>query len=337
MAQEDQGEVQSYYDTAEASEAFLDILDPMDSDEQPDDEDAGDLDEDVDQDDVDTDESDQEDGDEEDLDDSDSDDTDDEADDDESDEEQIEVTIDGEKTTVSLSELRDGYQRQADYTRKTQELATQRQQFEAYANQNVQNLQQQTQHAQALTQLLEQQVVADQNIDWDRLSYEDPTQYIRMKEQVGQRRELLNQAKQQHEQVKQQEQQLAQQKHAEFVEAQRQALFQEWPHWKDPEVAKREQTVMRDYLLSNGIAESDVQALADFNVIKLVEKARKYDELQSKKPLTQKRLREAPKVVKPKAAKSRKEQRQITQTAKHQRLKKSGSVQDAAALIYDLV
>ncbi len=36
------------------------------------------------------------------------------------------ITVDGEQQQVSLSELRDGYQRQADYTRKTQELASER-------------------------------------------------------------------------------------------------------------------------------------------------------------------------------------------------------------------
>ena len=47
------------------------------------------------------------------------------------------VSVDGESQEVSLQELRDGYQRQADYTRKTQELASERkrlQQAEAIAS-----------------------------------------------------------------------------------------------------------------------------------------------------------------------------------------------------------
>ena len=36
------------------------------------------------------------------------------------------VTIDGADAQVSLDELRNGYQRQSDYTRKTQELASER-------------------------------------------------------------------------------------------------------------------------------------------------------------------------------------------------------------------
>jgi hypothetical protein len=40
------------------------------------------------------------------------------------------VTIDGEDSEVTLSELRSGYQRQADYTRKTQEIAEERQRLQ---------------------------------------------------------------------------------------------------------------------------------------------------------------------------------------------------------------
>ena len=40
------------------------------------------------------------------------------------------VKIDGVEQQVSLSELRDGYQRQSDYTRKTQELASERERLQ---------------------------------------------------------------------------------------------------------------------------------------------------------------------------------------------------------------
>ena len=40
------------------------------------------------------------------------------------------VKIDGEERQVTLTELQDGYQRQADYTRKTQELAEERQRLQ---------------------------------------------------------------------------------------------------------------------------------------------------------------------------------------------------------------
>lgn len=40
------------------------------------------------------------------------------------------IKVDGEEQSVTLEELRSGYQRQADYTRKTQELASERQRLQ---------------------------------------------------------------------------------------------------------------------------------------------------------------------------------------------------------------
>ena len=40
------------------------------------------------------------------------------------------IKVDGEQQQVSLEELQNGYQRQADYTRKTQELASERQRLQ---------------------------------------------------------------------------------------------------------------------------------------------------------------------------------------------------------------
>ena len=44
---------------------------------------------------------------------------------------EYEITVDGEPVKVKLSELKNGYQRQADYTRKTQALADERRQVDA--------------------------------------------------------------------------------------------------------------------------------------------------------------------------------------------------------------
>jgi hypothetical protein len=57
------------------------------------------------------------------------------------------VKIDGEEFEVTLDELRNGYQRQADYTRKSQSLAEQRKAYEA----NLQAVQaERNQYAQVL-------------------------------------------------------------------------------------------------------------------------------------------------------------------------------------------
>lgn len=49
----------------------------------------------------------------------------------------VTIKVDGEELTVPLSEALSGYQRQADYTRKTQELAADRRSIEAYESLNA--------------------------------------------------------------------------------------------------------------------------------------------------------------------------------------------------------
>jgi hypothetical protein len=66
----------------------------------------------------------------------------DEADDAASTEETFEVKIDGEPVKVTLKEALAGYQRQADYTRKAQSLATEREAFETQVSQMEQVLEQ---------------------------------------------------------------------------------------------------------------------------------------------------------------------------------------------------
>ena len=56
------------------------------------------------------------------------------------------VKVDGEEFEVSLDEIRDGYQRQSDYTRKSQSLAEQRKSYEA----NLQAVQSERQQAKSI-------------------------------------------------------------------------------------------------------------------------------------------------------------------------------------------
>jgi hypothetical protein len=79
------------------------------------------------------------------------------------------VKVDGEEFEVTLDELRDGYQRQSDYTRKSQSLAEQRKAYEANL-QAVQN--ERNQYAQVLEQMSENQnyqLQQFEDINWKEL------------------------------------------------------------------------------------------------------------------------------------------------------------------------
>lgn len=88
----------------------------------------------------------------------------------------IKIKVDGKETEVNLGELRSGYQREADYTRKTQELSARRKEID----EGVERLSQFEQiiHAELYSnpfaqaeQAIQQEM---QSVDWSKLEQDDP-------------------------------------------------------------------------------------------------------------------------------------------------------------------
>jgi hypothetical protein len=67
------------------------------------------------------------------------------------------IKVDGEELEVGIDELKNGYQRQADYTRKSQALAEQRKETEAIQSERMQLEQERQMYANGLQMLQEQQ------------------------------------------------------------------------------------------------------------------------------------------------------------------------------------
>lgn len=86
------------------------------------------------------------------------------------------VKINGEESTVTLDELRNGYQRQADYTNKTKALAEERKTVEAEKAKAAEL----DQSIQKLESFLKE---PDNDIDMDQLRIDDISEYTRIKEQ----------------------------------------------------------------------------------------------------------------------------------------------------------
>lgn len=241
------------------------------------------------------------------------------------------VRVDGEEIAVSEEELLKGYSRQADYSRKTQALAEQRKAAEA----EYMSIRQEREHyARTLAEVqsvLAQQ--APQEEDWDRLYAEDPVSYAVKRERARQHEEAqaalqVEQAKVQQQMQAEQQQQLAQ-----FVQAQAAQLVERIPEWKDVTVAKAEKQRIKAYAAEVvGYSPEELNKLYDHRAVALLRKAMMFDELQARKPIAEKKIASAPKMVAPGTA-----PKQSTKSSEKARLTKrlaaSGSVQDAAALL----
>jgi hypothetical protein len=103
-------------------------------------------------------------------------------------EEVYSVKVDGEEMEVSLDELIKGYSRQSDYTRKTQELASERNsmaaQQEQWANEIAETQAERQQYISALGQMITNQMAGLEQftkVDWEKLREEDPITFVQKK------------------------------------------------------------------------------------------------------------------------------------------------------------
>lgn len=243
-----------------------------------------------------------------------------------------------EDREVTVDELAKGYMLQADYTRKTQEIASQRQNLEVEYGQALRE--QQTQAVDQLSRLQElviSQAAPELNgVDWVTLSVQDPARFVQLKarqDQVEQTWRALEQRKAQHSQANEQ---LLDKAVSQVLKQSDEVLSREIPGL---DAAKTEK-LLGDVEKSIGWKRSDLHAAAKAlasagmhpqtlgKVLVLAHKAMQFDELQKAKPAALKKVAEAPKVLKPGAA----QPKQTNQEAV-KRLQRSGRIEDLAALL----
>jgi hypothetical protein len=239
------------------------------------------------------------------------------------------VKVDGKEIEVPKDELIRGYQREADYTRKTQKLAEERKLVESEFQQ-VRG--EREQYSQILGQLQQKlQEFEPPEPDWNRLEVEDPTEYARQWT-THQRRQQQRYAVQAEQQRLNQMQQAEQQKHLQQVMAQEVASLKEKiPEWSSPEKAKAEGKALLEYGQNLGFSEQELSTITDSRALLALHKAWKYDQMMSKRPEFQAKIKKAPKMVSPGSAGSVSSKSSDLNNAK-KRLAQTGSVRDAASL-----
>ena len=242
------------------------------------------------------------------------------------------VKVDGKKVSVTLDELQNGYQRFADYSRKTQQIAEVRKQVE----QETQAIRtEREQYAQLLGALQSQLQSSEPQIDLERLYHEDPIEWVRQKEVIRERQEKLGaiQSEQQRlSQINQYEQQRATE---ELLASQQQALLAALPDWKDPKKAKAEKALVIESAKAAGFSDEDLKSVYDHRLVLLLRKAALFDQMVSKRQGIKPVVNNGPRTAKPGAA-GRVSTTTESVRAK-QRLAKTGRIDDAASAIEHLL
>lgn len=202
---------------------------------------------------------------------------------DESETKLVTVKIDGKEEQVDLEEVIAGYQRTADYTRKTQALSQERAAFQQEAE-AVQ--QEREQYAELLTALAGQlQTMQSQEPDWDKLYSEDPLEYVRQKDIWRDNQERLRATQMEQQRLQDMAQQEQAKQIQQIVAQSREKMVEAIPAWRDKAKWDADRSALREYgKTALGFSEQELDQAYDHRAVVALYKAMKYDQMMAKRP-----------------------------------------------------
>lgn len=209
------------------------------------------------------------------------------------------VTIDGQEQEITIGEALNGYMRQSDYTRKTQEAARELTQAQAMKTQVEQELAQRANQLGALTQALYQELVGDQ-AKLAELIESNPQEYLRQQARMAQKAQLLSQAQQQQQALQAQANNEQAARHADLLQKSEQMLVNALPDWKDPAKRQSMQKDIREYLEGVGYTAQEIDGLADHRAVLVAHKAALWDKSQAL--ASKKAVQQPPAAIRPGSA-----------------------------------
>jgi hypothetical protein len=246
------------------------------------------------------------------------------------------VKIDGKDAQVTEDELLSGYSRQADYTRKSQVLAEQRKKIEEELSATQQERQRyQAQLEQFKTQA-DSKLEEFKSVDWTKLKEEDPMEYALKRDQYRELQESKRTVDEEQQTLLKQQQKEAQQKWQEELARQQEVMSQRLPEWNDPETGPKLKQDIKAFAMNKGFTEQEVNTLIDARSVDVLHKAMMYENLLAAK-IANKKAKVVPKMQKPGTPSTKTEVNSEKVKQTRARLKRTGRVDDAEAVIKSLM
>lgn len=239
------------------------------------------------------------------------------------------VKVNGQELEVSLDELKSGYSRDSDYRQKTHSLSLERKNLEEEKSVLRQTYDTKIKELDDLMQTANSFISQGSEVDLKAMYEEDPQAAAKLDFQMRQQREHLANLKKRSEVVKTQQ-------YNQFLNEQKQLAEKAIPELSNPQKALDLKIKMRNTLSNYGFNDDEIGSLSDHRFLLVLKDAMEYKNLKAAKPIVQKKVVNAPKVVKSGTASSESSKRSVIQS-KLGRLKKSGKIQDAHSAILEII
>lgn len=242
------------------------------------------------------------------------------------------VKVDGQEYEVTQDELVKGYQREADYTKKTQTLAEQRKAVEAERSAVEQAKHLRDTYAQRL-QIIEQALRSQTpSEDLDALKEVDPIGYAVKVAEKSEKEKQLYAIRAEQARIAQMQQSEQAQQLQKVVAQEAEKLTKFLPEYADPEKGEQVRTNIKKYAESVGFSSDELSKVYDSRAVLTLYKAMQYDKLMSNKGEVTKKVGQAPKMIKAGVGKPMGSLEAEQTKRMKQQLRSSGKVSDAAKL-----
>ena len=241
------------------------------------------------------------------------------------------VKVQGQELEVSLDELKAGYSRDSDYRQKTHSLGLEKKDLEAEKSSLRQN------YDTRLSELNDMITTAESfnrqqqgSKDLQKLYDEDPTSAAKLDYQLREQQRQIDGMKSKAHEANQKQ-------YNEYLDVQKQLASAKIPEYSDPNKADQFKTNMRSTLRGYGFNDSEIGNLADHRFLMVIRDAMSYKSVKDKRPIAQKKVANAPKVVKAGVAKSGPSSGREGIRNKIGRLKKTGHLREAQSALMDMI
>ena len=214
-------------------------------------------------------------------------------------EELVTVKVDGQDTQVTLDELKNGYSRQSDYSKKTQALADERRGLDTERDKVTTELEAVKKERDDYAVKLKSFIKSDkqEDIDWDKVYEQDPIEYVRLKAEADRKKEIRQQAETELKSIQQKQDEEQKKKYADYVTTQSNMLSEKVPEFADPVKKGKIQANVKNYLNEIGFSDQELSMLTDHRTVMVAIEGMKYSQLKKAK-LGDKKVKNIPRVSK---------------------------------------
>lgn len=241
----------------------------------------------------------------------------------------LKVKLDGMEQELPEEEVTKGYLRQADYTRKTQELAETRKRFEA---EEIAPVREEREYYRTRIEALEEALEAlapSKEPDWEALAKELPPEDFGHRFQAWKKgQDQKGRIREEHARIRALQEQDEVRARATRLRQEQERLEAAIPELKDPEKGKVLREDLTAFAKSLGFSDDDLANIEDHRALVILNESRLYRESQKRRPTVEAKLEKAIAGIKPAGAPA-KSQPKVAAQAKA-RFLQTGSVEDAA-------